>query len=70
MLKNAGDLVVGNVYTERPQKQRLARSYRVVELRPGPITTIVRVVAESTTTGKRAVTDFFRVNRVQVEEER
>ena len=66
MLKRAGDLVVGDVYTERSQ-HRAAHSYRVIELRPGPITSSVRVVIENTTTGKRGVTAFFRVNRVKVE---
>jgi hypothetical protein len=66
MLKLAGDLVVGDVYTERSQ-YRLARRYRVIELKPGPVSTIVRVVIENTTTGKRSVTGFFRVNRVEVE---
>ena len=66
MLKLAGDLVVGDVYTERSQ-HRAAHSYRVIELKPGPVSSIVRVVIENISTGELGVTDFFRVNRVEVE---
>jgi hypothetical protein len=67
--KSAGELVRGDVYTERPH-QGLARSYRVVAIRPGFAPTIVEVTGESITTGKRTVRNLFRVNRVEIREDR
>ena len=49
--KYAGDLRVGDVWTERLQ-YRVARSYRVIEIAPGLASTTMRVTAESVTTGR------------------
>jgi hypothetical protein len=67
--KNAGDLVPGDVYTERPY-QGAARSYRVVAIKPGFARTTVEVTSESITTGKRTVRNLFRANRVEIREDR
>jgi hypothetical protein len=67
--KYAGDLRVGDVWTERPQ-QRAAQSYRVMAIEPGLAPTTIRVTAESITTGQRRTVDFFLVNRVEVRAER
>jgi hypothetical protein len=63
--KNAGELAPGDVYTERPY-QGLARSYRVVPIRPGFAPTVVEVTSESITTGRRTVKNLFTVNRVEI----
>jgi hypothetical protein len=67
--KNAGDLVPGDVYTERPY-QGVARSYRVIAIRSGFAHTVVEVTGESITTGKRNVRNLFRDNRVEIREDR
>ena len=67
--KNAGDLVPGDVYTERPY-QGLARSCRVIAIRSGFAPTVVEVTSESITTGKRNVRNLFRHNRVEIREDR
>jgi hypothetical protein len=67
--KRAGNLVPGDVYTERPY-QGLARSYRVIAIRPGFAPAVVEVTVESITTGKRNVRNFFRVNLVEIREDR
>jgi hypothetical protein len=68
MWKYAGELRLGDVWTEHP-RHRAACSYRVIAIAPGlaPITT--RVTGESVTTGQRRTMDFFLVNRVEVREE-
>jgi hypothetical protein len=68
MWKYAGELRVGDVWTERPQ-QRAARTYRVIATTPGLASTTVRVTAACVTTGHRRTMDFFLVNRVEVREE-
>ena len=67
MLKYAGELRVGDVWMERPNG-RVARTYRVIAIAPGLAPTTMRVTAECLTTGQRRTKDFFRVNRVEVEE--
>jgi hypothetical protein len=68
MWKHAGDLRVGDVWTERPQG-RATRSYRVVAIAPGLAPTTMRVTGACVTTGQRRTMDFFLVNRVEVREE-
>jgi hypothetical protein len=67
MLKNAGELRVGDVWTERPQG-RSARSFRAIAISPGLAPTTIRVIGECVTTGRRRRMDFFLVNRVEVRE--
>jgi hypothetical protein len=69
MRKCAGELRVGDVWTERPQN-RVAQSYRVIAIAPGLAPTTMRVTAESMTTGQRRTVDFFLVNLVEVLAER
>jgi hypothetical protein len=69
MVKYAGELRVGDVWTERPQN-RVAQGYRVIAIAPGLAPTTIRVTAESATTGQRRTVDFFLVNRVEVRAER
>jgi hypothetical protein len=69
MWKHAGDLRVGDVWTERPQG-RATRSYRVIAIAPGLAPTTMRVTRECVTTGQRRTTDLFLVNRVEVHEDR
>jgi len=45
MRKYAGELRVGDVWTERPQN-RVAQSYRVIGIAPGLASTTMRVIAE------------------------
>jgi hypothetical protein len=59
---------VGDVWTERPQG-RAVRTYRVIAISPGLAPTTMRVTAACVTTGQRCTRDFFRVNRVEVQEE-
>ena len=68
MRKYAGELRVGDIWTEHPQ-HRAARSYRVIAIEPGLAPTIIRVTGESVTTGHRRTMNFFLVNRVEVREE-
>jgi hypothetical protein len=68
MWKYAGELRVGDVWTERPQNRRVAQSYRVMAIAPGLAPTTIRVTAASVTTGKQRTVDFFLVNRVEVHE--
>jgi hypothetical protein len=69
MWKYAGELRVGDVWTERPQN-RVAQSYRVIGIASGLAPTTMRVTAVSVTTGQRRTVDFFLVNRVEVGGER
>jgi hypothetical protein len=66
MLKNAGELRVGDLWTERPQG-RSARSFRAIAISPGLAPTTIRVIGECVTTGRRRRMDFFLVNRVEVQ---
>ena len=68
MRKYAGELRVGDIWTERPQ-DRAARSYRVIAIAPGLAPITIRVTGECVTTGQRRTMDFFLVNRVEVREE-
>jgi len=68
MRKYAGELRVGDIWTERPHA-RTARSYRVIAIAPGLAPITVRVTAKCVTTGQRRTMDFFLVNRVEVREE-
>jgi hypothetical protein len=68
MRKYAGELRVGDIWTERPQ-DRAARSYRVIAIAPGLAPITIRVTGECVTTGRRRTMDFFLVNRVEVREE-
>jgi len=67
LLKYAGELCVGDIWTERPQR-RAARAYRVIAIAPGLTPTIIRVAAECLTTRRRRTMDFFLVNRIEVHE--
>jgi hypothetical protein len=69
MWKHASDLLVGDVWTERPQG-RATRSYRVIAIAPGLAPTTMRVTRECVTTGQRRTTYLFLVNRVEVHEDR
>ena len=68
MPKYAGELRVGDIWTERPQG-RAPHSYRVITIEPGLAPITVRVKAVSVITGKQRMFDFFLVNRVEVHEE-
>ena len=68
MLKYAGELRVGDVWTERT-KQRAAQSYRVIAITPGLASTTIRVTAVCMITGRRRKVDFFLINRVEVRDE-
>ena len=67
--KQAGDLVPDDLYIRR---RRLSyrgprdQIYRVVTTRPGIAATTVEVTVESTKTGKRSASYFFRSNRVEI----
>ena len=67
MWKYAGELRVGDVWTQHSQG-RATHSYRIIRIEPGLAPTTVRVTAACVTTGQRCTMDFFRVNRVEVEE--
>ena len=62
MWKYAGELSVGDVWTERPQN-REPHSYRVIAIAPGLARITMRVTATSVTTGKRRTLDFFLVTK-------
>jgi hypothetical protein len=65
LLKLAGELRVGDIFTERPQG-RAARTYRVIAIAPGLTRSTLRVTAACVTTGQRRTLNFFLVNRVEV----
>ena len=67
MLKYAGDLRVGDVWTERPQG-RAALIYCAIAITPGLAPTTIRITAACVITGRRRTMDFFLVNRVEVRE--
>ena len=68
MPKYAGELRVGDIWTERPQG-RAPHSYRIITIEPGLAPITERVKAVSVTTRKQRTFDFFLVNRVEVREE-
>ena len=67
MRKCAGELRIGDIWTERP-RHGIARNYRVIAITPGLAPITMRVTGEFVTTGKRRTMDFFLVNRVEVRE--
>ena len=67
MWKYAGELGIGDVWTDRPQN-REAHSYRVIAIAPGLARITMRVTAASMITGKPRTFDFFLLNRVEVVE--
>jgi hypothetical protein len=67
MWKYAGELRVGDVWTERTES-RGTRSYRVIAIEPGLALTTM-VTGSCVTTGQRRTMDFFLVSRVEVREE-
>jgi hypothetical protein len=68
MWKYAGELRVGDIWTERTGGHD-ARSYRVITVARGPTPITIRVTGSCTTTGRRRMMDFFPVNRVEVRDE-
>jgi hypothetical protein len=50
------------LYYRGPREQ----IYRVITTRPGNAATIVEVIVESTMTGRRSTSNFFRSNRVEI----
>ena len=64
MWKYAGELRVGDVWTE--PEGRGSRSYRVIEIAPGPARSTITVTGSSVTTGQLRTIDLFPVNRVKV----
>ena len=68
MRKYAGELRVGDVWTER-QKNRAPQAYRVVAIAPGLAQSTIRVTAASVTTGQHRTVDLFLVNRVEIRDE-
>jgi hypothetical protein len=69
MWKYAGELRVGDIWTERSQ-DRAARTYRVIAIAPGLASTTLRVAAACMTTGRRRTMNFFVANRLEVPEDR
>ena len=68
MLKYAGELRVGDVWTERTEGGD-TRGYRVIAIARDLAPITIRVTASCVTTGQRRIMDFFTVNRVEVREE-
>jgi hypothetical protein len=65
MWKYAGELRLGDVWTERSDGSG-ARKYRVVAVAPGSTATTITVTGLCETTGELRTMDFFLVNRVAV----
>jgi hypothetical protein len=68
MWKYAGELRVGDVWTERTEGPG-TRNYRVTEIARGPGLTTIIVTGSCVTTGQRRTIDLFPVNRVEVHKE-
>jgi hypothetical protein len=66
MWKYAGELCVGDIWTDQTVDDRDAQGYQVTSIAPGPAPTTIRVTGSSLTTGRRDTIDFFLVNRVKV----
>jgi hypothetical protein len=66
--KQVGDLAPDDIYIQRrPYRDTTQdRIYRVITTRPGNAATVVEVIVESTRTGKRSASNFFRSNRVEI----
>jgi hypothetical protein len=69
MWKYAGELCVGDIWTDQTVDDSDAHGYRVTTIAPGPAPTTIRVTGSSLTTGQRRTMDFFLVNRVKVRKE-
>jgi hypothetical protein len=67
MWKYAGELRVGDVWTERTAGHG-TRSYRVIAIAPGLASITIMVTGSCVTTGQLRTMDFFAVNRVEVRE--
>jgi hypothetical protein len=65
MWKYAGELSVGDVWTERTAGHGV-RSYRVIAIAPGLAPITIRVTGSCMTTGQLRTMDFFPVGRVEV----
>jgi hypothetical protein len=61
--KQAGDLVPDDLFIRRRRDRPRDQIFRVITTRPGNAATIVEVVVESTKTGRRSTSNFFRSNR-------
>ena len=68
MWKYAGELRVGDVWTERTGG-RGTSNYRVIAIAPGRALITIRVTGSCVTTGQLRTMDFFPVNRVEVRDE-
>jgi hypothetical protein len=68
MWKYAGELRVGDVWTERTRR-RDTRSYRVIAMARGPAPATITVTGSCVTTSQQRTMDFFLFNRVEVHEE-
>ena len=65
--KQAGDLVPDDLYIRRVAYWGTRdQIYRVITTRPGNAATVVEVIVESTKTGRRSASNFFRSNRVEM----
>ena len=67
--KQAGDLVPDDLYIRRRRlyyRGTRDQIFRVITTRPGNAATIVEVIVESTKTGRRSASNFFRSNRVEI----
>jgi len=66
--KQAGDLVPDDLYIQRRLNYRGTRDqiFRVITTRPGNAATVVEVIVESTKTGRRSASNFFRSNRLEM----
>ena len=64
--RQAGDLVPDDLYIRRWRYGPRDQIYRVITTRPGNADTIVEVIVESTKTGRRIASNFFRSNRVEM----
>lgn len=68
MLKYAGELRVGDVWTERTEGED-TRGYRVIAIGRGLFPITIRVTGLCVTTGRLRMMDFVTVNRVKVRDE-
>ena len=65
--KQAGDLVPDDLYIRRDHRRLYYRGTRdQITTRPGNAATVVEVIVESTKTGRRSASNFFRSNRVEI----
>ena len=68
MFKYAGELHVGDVWTERTEDGH-NRGYRVIAIAPGLSPITIRVTGACVTTGQQRIMDFCLVCRVKVRED-